>query len=360
MNLDYHNYNFEDFSRDESFRQWVFNPDNKNETFWKNWMAQHPESVEHINLAKAFLLTLHEKDIDLDDAQLASITEKIVEETIIVKPPFWKTQVFRIAASIAILLGIGFLGMKYYTEKQKMAFLSKINPNLLVNYIETENQEETSKKITLADGSVITLYPKSKVRYPKQFSPQAREVYLVGQAFFDITKNPKQPFWVYTNYISTQVLGTSFMVKAFENEKNVKVEVRSGKVSVYSREDLEKAKRQKKNELGGIILTPNQAIEYSIADARLLKSISKQPEILVGESHTNFVFDEAPIATVFAQLEKAYGIHIIYDEKTMENCYLTASFSDESLYEKLNLICKITHANYEIVDAQIVIYSNGC
>ncbi len=359
MNVDYRNYSFEDFSRDESFRRWVLNHDKQSELFWTNWIAQNPESAENINSARAFLLTLHEKHIALNDDELAAITDKIAGEKLI-KMPIWKTPVFRIAASIALLLGIGFIGMKYYSEKQTTAFLEKITPALTSNYVETENQASETKKIALEDGSVITLYPNSKIRYPKHFSAQVREVYLVGQAFFNIAKNPKQPFWVYTNYISTQVLGTSFMVMALEDEKDVKVEVHSGKVSVYRHEDLEKAKLQKNNELAGIILTPNQSIEYSIADARLLKSISKEPEILVAKTPEYFVFDETPISKVFTELEKAYGLHIIYDEKNMEKCYLTASFSDESLYEKLNLICKVTHSRYEIVDAQIVIHSNGC
>lgn len=359
MNLNYRNYSFEDFSQDESFRQWVLNADKQSELFWTNWLAQNPDCAENINSARAFLLTFHEKDIALSDDELEAITDKIAEETLI-KIPIWKTPVFRVAASIIMLSVIGFLGLKYYSEQQTTAFLEAITPALTTNYIETENEETENKKIALEDGSIITLYPNSKIRYPRHFSVQVREVYLVGQAFFDIAKNPKQPFWVYTNHISTQVLGTSFMVMALKDEKGVKVEVHSGKVSVYRHEDLEKAKLQKKNELAGIILTPNQSIEYSIADARLLKSISKEPEILVNLAPENFVFDETPISKVFAQLEKAYGIHIIYDEKNMENCYLTASFSDESLYEKLNLICKITHSRYEIVDAQIVIHSNGC
>lgn len=363
MNLDYRNYSVEDFSRDESFRAWVFNTDNKNKLFWTNWLAQNPDCAETVNLARAFLLTLHEHDIALDDDELGAITQKIIRENKAektVKMLIWRNQAFRVAASIALISIISFFGIKYYTKKQELASLEKLTNNLSVNYIETENSENIPKEISLPDGSVIMLYPKSKIRYPKQFPTDVREVYLVGQAFFDIAKNPKQPFWVYTNYISTQVLGTSFMVKAFDNEKDIKVEVRTGKVSVYSRKDIEKAKLQKNNALMGIILTPNQAIEYSVADARLLKSISKRPEILTSETIPNFVFDEAPIADVFKALEKAYGIQIIYDEKTMEKCYLTASLSDESLYEKLNLICKITRSSYEIIDAQVVIHSDGC
>ncbi len=359
MNTNYREYNFEDFSRDESFRQWVLTPDNKNDEFWKNWVSDNPDCTENVDIAKAFLLTLQGKDISLNNDDLDVITDKIVEETPLIIP-FWKTTAFKYAASILLLLSIGFIGIKYYVQESVNVASEKISPNLSSNYVEQENSKDVKKQIILEDGSQITLYPKSKIRYPKQFSAQLREVYLIGQAFFKVTKNPKRPFWVYTDYISTQVLGTSFMVKAFENEKNIKVEVHSGKVSVYRREDLEKAKLQQKNELVGIILTPNQEVDYSIADARLLKSIINRPEVLVANSPKHFIFDETPIAKVFDILEETYGINIIFDEKNMENCYLTASFADESLYDKLKLICKITHSTYEIVDAQIVIHSKGC
>lgn len=359
MNKNYQEYSFEDFSRDESFRQWVLNPDDKNDELWKKWVFENPDCAENIKIAKAFLLTLHEKDILLNNDDLALITDKIVEESLLIIP-FWRKTAFKFAASILLTLSIGFIGMKYYVQESSNMTSGKITHNLSSNYLEEENINKAKKQITLEDGSLITLYPKSKIRYPKQFSAQIREVYLIGQAFFKVTKNPKRPFWVYTNYISTQVLGTSFMVKAFENEKNIKVEVHSGKVSVYRREDLEKAKLQQKNELVGIILTPNQEVDYSIAEARLLKSIINRPEVLVANSPNHFNFDETPIAEVFGILEKIYGINIIFDEKNMENCYLTASFSDESLYDKLKLICKITHSTYEIVDAQIIIHSKGC
>jgi len=359
MNKNYREYSFEDFSRDESFRQWVLNPDNKNDDLWKNWVSENPDCAENIKIAKAFLLTLQEKDIFLSNDDLSLITDKIVEESPLIIP-FWRNTAFKFAASILLILSICFLGVKYFGQESSNMTSGKITPNLSSNYVEEENINKEKKQVTLEDGSQITLYPKSKIRYPKKFSAQLREVYLIGQAFFKVTKNPKRPFWVYTNHISTQVLGTSFMVKAFENEKNIKVEVHSGKVSVYRREDLEKAKLQQKNELVGIILTPNQEVDYSIIDARLLKSIINRPEVLIANSSNHFNFDETPISEVFGILEKTYGISIIFDEKNMENCYLTASFSDESLYDKLKLICKITHSTYEIVDAQIVIHSKGC
>ncbi|UTA66834.1 FecR family protein [Emticicia sp. 21SJ11W-3] len=360
MNSDYKNFNPEDFCHDESFRNWVLNPDPPTELYWNEWISQNPASAGKIETARALLLALQEKAPALTDQELDAITQQILNPANNSTISFWQKPFFRIAATLAIIAGAGMLAFKLYTEKEKLAFFETISPNLTADYIETENTENQTQTITLQDSSVITLYPKSKIRYPIHFSPETREVYLEGQAFFNIAKNPKRPFWVYTNHISTQVLGTSFMVKAFENEKNVKVEVRTGRVSVYRYEDLQKAKRLQNNEMAGIILTPNQSIEYTVNEARLLKSISRQPEILVAKTPENFIFDEAPISKVFSQMERAYGIQIIYDEKNMKNCYLTATFTEESLYEKLNIICKVTHSSYEIVDAQIVIHSNGC
>ena len=67
MNKNYQEYSFEDFSRDESFRQWVLNPDDKNDELWKKWVFENPDCAENIKIAKAFLLTLHEKDILLNN-----------------------------------------------------------------------------------------------------------------------------------------------------------------------------------------------------------------------------------------------------------------------------------------------------
>lgn len=361
MNADYRNYNFEDFARDENFRQWVLNRDVQSEQFWSEWLMENPDCANKIQLAKAFLYALEEKDTDLDTLELEQVTDKIAEKKVAVIP-FWQTSIFRVAATILVVLGLGFVTFNYFqkTNDEGIATLEKISPVLTQNYVERLNEQSKSIQIRLEDGSQITLYPNSKLRYPKHFSPQTREVYLSGQAFFKIAKNPKRPFWVYTAQISTQVLGTSFMVRAFAHANESKVEVTSGKVSVYTRRDLENAAKNQQNALIGVILTPNQQVAYDKTDERLLKSIIEKPEILIPATTQEFTFEEAPISNVFALLEKTYGITVIYDAKNMEGCFLTADLTSESLYEKLNLICKITRSSYEIVDAQIIIHSKGC
>jgi hypothetical protein len=72
------------------------------------------------------------------------------------------------------------------------------------------------------------------------------------------------------------------------------------------------------------------------------------------------VFDAAPAHQVFESLEKAYGIEVLFDEELLKNCSLTLNLSEENLYQKLEVICKVLGARYKVIDGQVIIYSNGC
>ena len=75
---------------------------------------------------------------------------------------------------------------------------------------------------------------------------------------------------------------------------------------------------------------------------------------------TCLLFDEVPLENVFKQLEKTYGLPVLYDPATVKTCFITADLSGESLFDKLNLVCRISQSNYELVDGQIIIHSQGC
>ncbi|WP_332369143.1 FecR family protein [Spirosoma telluris] len=311
-----------------------------------------------MQLARAFLYALEEKNTALPDDELADIADNIIQQNKQLVRPLWSSPMLRVAASILVVLGLGYLFLVYQPGSSRVDKLAEISPVLAANYNEVENTKPEPQVITLRDGSVVTLYTNSKLRYPRQFTPKQREVYLTGQAFFKITKNPKQPFWVHSDQISTQVLGTSFLVKTEGN--NAKVEVRSGRVSVYTRKDIRAARRLKQNESVGVVLTANQQVDFIEKEDRLVKSVVEQPIVLQKIERHEYEFEDVPIDKVFKQLEKTYGLSVIYDPVTVKNCFITATFSDESLFEKLNLICRISRATYEIVDGQIIIHSVGC
>lgn len=357
---DYTKFDFEDFAQDEYFRKWVIDRDVQAEKFWNAWLIENPMYVDKVQLARAFLYALEEKDTSLDKASLEMITDEVAGQSIQLKP-FWQRTFWRVAASILFFLALGwwYQVSSNFTVPKKQLETAPVFSNSNNDFIEKRNLDTLIQKIILADGTTVTLYPFSILRYPKEFESTKREVYLAGKAFFDVVKNVKKPFWVYTDYISTQVLGTSFLVNSMKN-RNVSVEVKTGKVSVYTRKDQERAKQNLYKESVGVVLTPNQKVDYSTQEERLLKSIVEQPVALINLPLTDFIFDEKPVSDAFSLLERMYGITVIFDNKAMENCYLTANLSDESLFKKLDLICKITHSTYEKTDAQIIIHSEGC
>ncbi|XWW47488.1 FecR family protein [Fibrella sp. USSR17] len=358
MNPDYQKFSVEDFARDEQFRQWVLHRDPQSEAFWQLFLDTHPETAGKVQLARSFLYALEEKNTALPVDELAYLSSTIVQQAPTPVRSHWTGRLLALAASVALVLGLGYLWLTYQAATDAQERLAEISPVLTANYIEVDNTQHVPRKITLQDGSVVTLYPTSKLRYPNQFEASQREVYLSGKAFFSITKNPKRPFWVHADRISTQVLGTSFLVTT--QGKNATVEVHSGRVSVYTRKDMRQARKLQKNESVGVVLTANQQVAFIEKEDRLVKSVVQQPIVLQPVQATEYVFDEAPINQVFNQIEKTYGLSVMYDPVTVKSCYITANLSGESLFEKLNLVCRISRSTYEIVDGQIIIHSMGC
>lgn len=213
-------------------------------------------------------------------------------------------------------------------------------------------------QIRLDDGSQVTLEPGSFLRFPDHFSATKREVFLTGEAFFNVARQPQRPFLVVTDRVVTRVLGTSFRVKAFGGTANASVTVRTGKVSVFSRPAATAVGKELAN---AVVLVPNQRAVFYAADARLVKTLAENPVLLTpGNQRPTFDFVDTPLSTVFTQLEKAYGVDFVYDADALAHCTLTAQLTNESLYEKLTLISEVTHVRHEIIDGQVVIDSRGC
>ena len=92
-------------------------------------------------------------------------------------------------------------------------------------------------------------------------------MYLNGEAFFEVVKNPKKPFLVFTKDIVTKVLGTSFTVKAFDGDKEVKVMVKTGKVNVIQQKNLNIKDITEKSNIAGIALVANQQVNCADSHA---------------------------------------------------------------------------------------------
>lgn len=217
------------------------------------------------------------------------------------------------------------------------------------------NESTLVQEYLLPDNSRVTLEPNSSLRYSPDFNVTLREVQLEGQGFFEVVPCKTKPFLVYTNGVTTKVLGTSFTIRSFHGDSKVSVAVKTGKVSVYTKP----AKSSDKNE--EIILTPNQEIVFDKAEKVVAKRIVEKPEpIIPAEEIDRMRFEDAPVSEVFKAIEKIYGVDIQYDENQFAFCTITTSVSGGGLYDRLDIITSTIGVHYELEENKIIVNGTGC
>jgi transmembrane sensor len=369
----YIDFSVEDFVWDDFFRQWTLSPTPETNTLWENWVAANPEMLEKVEHAKAIVLSLRIHEPEIDDEEIREVVRQTVEHIGHVAAD--ENQSFRrlipslfsiwtrFAASIALISLLGWTAYSVLSKKEERTSFIRKEHTIEKSgaLVEKTNTTTRTLTLTLSDGSRISLAPNSRVRYPERFEGERREVHLEGEAFFDITKDPKHPFLVFANGLITKVLGTSFRIKTHGNAGDVTVEVKTGKVSVFAQSDPKMKEKLEDTALQGVVLKPNQKIIYARKEVRMVKTLVERPEMVVAKADVpRFDFEDTPASEVFNTIGKAYGIDIIYDAALLRDCPLTALLEGLTLHDKLDIICKAVESSYEIVDGQVIIHSKGC
>lgn len=360
--MDYSDFTVDDFAADDEFIRWVTQPDKATNQFWERFMAANPRQVRVIEQARRLVLQLEreqQNQTDTDEVSVRRMWQHIEQETRQVpvrRLPAWRSYGwYAAAASVVLLLGT-FWWFNQRNEARTIASLPAVmrpdtDESQLADAFKTVRGPQS---VLLTDGSRVQLSANSSLRFPAQFDTRQREVYLIGDAFFDVARRPQQPFLVHTNEVVTKVLGTSFWVKTNADNRQVSVDVRTGKVAVYVRhasEDVPSASQF-------VTLTPNQKAVYAPEDEGLSKEITSNPIPL--KTIGKLDFDEAPIEQVFTAIEQLYGIPIDYDRDQLATCTLTTSIEKLPLFDQLKLVCRAINATYQQKDGHITVTGGGC
>lgn len=271
----------------------------------------------------------------------------------------WPHMLLRSAAVIIPLIGCASLFITRDTVSQWVRTAPK--QSQLVSETPTfyQNEGAAFRKIALPDGSTVLLQPASEIRLAAHFGDQTREVHLKGEALFEVTRDADRPFVVHANEVVTRVLGTSFTVRAYEQDREITVAVKTGKVSVYTKKHKASGPHGQVQE---VVLNPNQKMVYHRLREVVSKRLVEKPEIILPDSKLfRMHFENAPVTEIFEVLSKNYGVEIRCDGNVLRHCSLTTSMSDEGLYERIEVICRAIGASYAISDdAAITIKSKGC
>ncbi|MGG7661503.1 FecR family protein [Dyadobacter sp. BHUBP1] len=341
-----------------AFRCWAEGRSAEDGAVWQKWAAEHEHGHAILRQAVEIARAVPVRDEHLTDEyiqhkindalQAAKRQEQVGNSR--KKESFFPVFLsgWNVAASLLIVAGLCLALFRiYYGHPAPKAAHTVSSANALK---EVANTERPFKYVQLPDGSSVVLHRNSTLKYPPAFKGKKREVYLTGEAFFEVTKNPEQPFFVYAEELVAKVHGTSFSIKAIADEKEITVAVKTGKVSVFS----ERASPP-------LLLTCNQQATFERAHAKFVRSALKSPVLLnIPIENQEFTYSETPAAAVFDALAQAYGVNMVFDRNSLANCSITATLGDEPLENKLKWLCTILEAKYTITEDSITITGNPC
>ena len=251
------------------------------------------------------------------------------------------TRLLRYAAVAVIIVATG-LGVYYLSGPAAKPLAATKTPAAPAKAAE-------HRYIILPDGSKVLLNSGSHLDYPAAFNGRRREVYLQGQAYFDIKQDARKPFIVHAGTIKTVVLGTAFDIKAFPGQESVVVTVARGKVRVENEHKT----------LG--ILVRNEQLTVKDKTETAAKQLVKTEEVMSWKA-ADVLFDDMLLSEAVAELEKRFPVHIVLEKPELGNCRVTASFlHHETAEEIIRVLCGINHMQYRSADENnMVLSGEGC
>lgn len=267
----------------------------------------------------------------LDQKQSKEILEKIHSRILIPAPTFVQViRLHRLKIAVAAMIFI-IAGAVYLCIDKGLLFLPAQNE------VATTGRRKTVK---LPDGSVITLEPNSKLRYPQQFTGNTREVILTGEAYFEVKRDPEKPFIVRTPYIGATVLGTSFNVEAYRNDI-ARVVVTTGRVKIQT--------VKASNELQAVIINENQSVAYNIKNNEIEKRNAPEDAVFYKRRRSGkFSYTGVPITKVIRELERFYHTSVTIDGH-MSRCIFYGYFQvNDNVDRALSLVALSLNATVKM------------
>lgn len=200
------------------------------------------------------------------------------------------------------------------------------------------------KIVTLADGSKITLSNSSRIKFPTVFADSLREIFLEGEAFFEIAHDISKPFRVKTGKLNIQVLGTSFNVRHYNTDKNIDIVVATGKVGVYT-----------KSSKTTWMLTPGHLLSFNQLTGKTEEHIVN-PNDYTSWQKGELIFKDETIENICMRLERWYGVSITIKNPALKRKRINLKQKNENLHTVLKMLALVGSFEFEIKDKTVKVW----
>ncbi|MEQ8563118.1 MAG: FecR family protein [Cyclobacteriaceae bacterium] len=284
----------------------------------------------------------HGDQKEVSDRIYRGIQKNIYDQSSIVR-----RNIYKYAAALLIIFISSILVFQYNQEAKEIEVQNS-------QFITKTTQRGQKTNIVLGDGTFIRLNSESSLVYPSRFKKDLREVTLIGEAYFEVTKDSLRPFVIKSQDLVTRVLGTSFNIKAYP-DTDMEVTVSSGKVQVLSSND------EVLNGLNQhVYLTANQQVSYNLLTNELIK---KEVEInqYLAWKNDQIILNKVSMKEASSILERWFNVEIIFENKMIENCIIRSEYKNENLINILESMKFILGIDYRLEENnQIIISGESC
>lgn len=261
------------------------------------------------------------------------------------------------------ILGIGVFSLYKLNKLESLAEISKKIVTITVPY-------GSKSMVDLPDGSKVTLNSGSYLKYSANFGVNTRSVEFEGEAYFDVFKDKKTPFIVSTSGIHIKVLGTTFNVKSYPEDKNIETTLVTGAIEIFN-------DKNKKHSTNHIYLKPNQKISIpknNSSHQEQIENINSEPvkileitpkSILETDINTanytawkdnKLVFDNERFSDIMIKMERWYDITIEIHSPEISDYRFSGKFEKETLQQSLEALSLIAPIRYKIIKDKVEIY----
>ncbi|WDF80589.1 FecR family protein [Mucilaginibacter sp. AW1-7] len=325
-------------------------------TFFKTYWIKNEELYSNTNL-------MFQRIVSKIEVPATEIQQQNSEAT----GERFKTRrmiIFLRSLAALLIIGIGLSATYYLKAYNQKSFA-------LADFQQKKTSSRVKSKIYLSDGTVVTLNSETTLKYPSSFTGPTREVYLNGEAFFDVAKDHQHPFIVHAGKMSIRVVGTAFNVKSYKNDIASETTLIRGSIEVTladrpsdriilkpNEKLILKSTTFKRHTINRNLVaqTPDTAkTSYALTNLTYLKS---NDTTVVETSWVNnrLIFKDEDFSEIANKMERWYGIKINFKNTDAKDYHFTGVFEKENILQALKALQMIEPFSYKYKNETVYIY----
>ena len=340
------------------------------------WLGKDEENKQYLlELGKVWYASsqLSNRETDANKSWV-SLLDKIQRDRVrpVPKPEFRisRNAFYRVAAAVLLFAGLGVGSLLLFRNPKEKSEIS---------YFEALAPKGSRSFITLSDGSTVWLNSGTRLRYQSNFGKKSRDLFLEGEAYFVVARNPEMPFRVKTSDVTITAIGTAFNVKAYSEEGIIETTLEKGEVRIDALNDS-----KSKAESAPVFLKPNQKAVFTKINKNLsvnntvqntqvaanepalhVKSLPLRVESMADTKlstswkDSRWIFKSEKLVELAPILERRYDINVTFQDSILRSYKFTGTLKEESLEQVLKAVCMAAPIRYEIHHNQVLFFEDN-